>query len=142
MHNSTKGICHGGAFRGPAPAGQGCHFVLIATNGQVIATSEHYESHRSCLNGIDSVKRNADAPIRNDTGTSWAARRHRRRCHRRRFGGSMVDDPHAAARAARRQCRQSFWRRATPAAADTPHERLATLHASLPVRRCLPRFPP
>ncbi|MGW1764216.1 YegP family protein [Streptomyces sp. NPDC002073] len=43
--------------------GKGYHFVLIATNGHAIATSEHYESHQSCLNGIDSVKRNADAPI-------------------------------------------------------------------------------
>ncbi|WP_411111581.1 YegP family protein [Streptomyces sp. c-19] len=38
----------------------GYHFVLIATNGQVIATSAHYESHRSCLEGIDSVKRDAE----------------------------------------------------------------------------------
>ncbi|WP_328972740.1 YegP family protein [Streptomyces sp. NBC_00239] len=50
--------------------GKGYHFVLIATKGQVIATSEHYESHRSCLNGIDSVKRNADAPIQDTTGTN------------------------------------------------------------------------
>ncbi|HLL36412.1 YegP family protein [Streptomyces sp. NPDC052773] len=47
--------------------GKGYHFVLIATNGQVIATSEHYETHRACLGGIDSVKRNADAPIQDDT---------------------------------------------------------------------------
>ncbi|MCY0924103.1 YegP family protein [Streptomyces sp. H27-G5] len=49
---------------------EGYHFVLIATNGQVIATSQHYETHRSCLNGIDSVKRNADAPIQDTTGSS------------------------------------------------------------------------
>ncbi|MGR4877882.1 YegP family protein [Streptomyces sp. LARHCF249] len=48
---------------------KGYHFVLIATNGQVIATSEHYESHRACRNGIDSVKRNAAAPIQDTTGT-------------------------------------------------------------------------
>ncbi|MET9701262.1 YegP family protein [Streptomyces sp. NPDC006529] len=48
---------------------KGYHFVLIAANGQVIATSEHYETHRACLNGIDSVKRNADAPIQDDTAT-------------------------------------------------------------------------
>ncbi|WP_093802164.1 YegP family protein [Streptomyces sp. Wb2n-11] len=46
---------------------KGYHFVLIATNGQVIATSEHYETHRACLNGIDSVKRNADAPVHDVT---------------------------------------------------------------------------
>ncbi len=40
------------------------HFNLIATNGQVIATSEAYESKRAALNGIESVKKNApDAPI-------------------------------------------------------------------------------
>ncbi|MGW0556779.1 YegP family protein [Streptomyces sp. NPDC002926] len=43
--------------------GKGYHFALIATNGQVIATGEHYETHRACLGGIDSVKRNAEAPI-------------------------------------------------------------------------------
>jgi uncharacterized protein len=37
------------------------HFNLVATNGQVIASSESYESKASALNGIDSVKRNAPA---------------------------------------------------------------------------------
>ena len=35
------------------------HFNLVATNGQVIATSEAYESKASALNGIESVKKNA-----------------------------------------------------------------------------------
>ena len=35
------------------------HFNLVAANGQVIATSEAYESKAAALNGIDSVKRNA-----------------------------------------------------------------------------------
>ena len=35
------------------------HFNLVAPNGQVIATSETYESKDGALNGIDSVKRNA-----------------------------------------------------------------------------------
>ena len=34
-------------------------FNLVATNGQVIATSETYESRASAINGIESVKRNA-----------------------------------------------------------------------------------
>jgi uncharacterized protein YegP (UPF0339 family) len=34
-------------------------FNLVATNGQIIATSEAYESKASALKGIDSVKRNA-----------------------------------------------------------------------------------
>ena len=40
------------------------HFNLVATNGQVIATSETYERKASALNGIESVKKNApDAEI-------------------------------------------------------------------------------
>jgi uncharacterized protein YegP (UPF0339 family) len=34
-------------------------FNLVATNGQVIATSEAYETKASAINGIESVKRNA-----------------------------------------------------------------------------------
>ncbi len=34
-------------------------FRLKATNGQVIAVSEGYKAHASCLNGIESVKKNA-----------------------------------------------------------------------------------
>jgi len=44
------------------------HFTLVATNGQVIATSEAYESKASALKGIESVKRNApDAGIDDQT---------------------------------------------------------------------------
>ena len=35
------------------------HFNLVATNGQVIASSDSYESKASAINGIESVKRNA-----------------------------------------------------------------------------------
>lgn len=39
-------------------------FRLKATNGEVIATSEGYASKASCLNGVESVKKNAvDAPV-------------------------------------------------------------------------------
>ena len=39
-------------------------FRLKATNGQIIATSEGYKAKASCLNGIDSIRRNApDAEI-------------------------------------------------------------------------------
>ncbi len=37
----------------------GYHFVLKATNGQVIATSQVYQSKGSCLDGIESVRKNA-----------------------------------------------------------------------------------
>jgi len=41
-------------------------FRLKATNGQIIAVSEGYKAHAGCLNGIESVKKNApDAPIEN-----------------------------------------------------------------------------
>lgn len=39
-------------------------FRLTATNGQIIAVGEGYKALAGCLNGIDSIKRNApDAPI-------------------------------------------------------------------------------
>ena len=41
----------------------GIKFDLKATNGQVIATSEVYEAKASCLNGVESVRKNA--PIAN-----------------------------------------------------------------------------
>ena len=41
----------------------GIKFDLKATNGQTIATSEIYESKAACLNGVESVRRNA--PIAN-----------------------------------------------------------------------------
>jgi uncharacterized protein YegP (UPF0339 family) len=44
-------------------------FTLVATNGQVIATSEAYESKASAVNGIESVKRNApEAEVDDQTG--------------------------------------------------------------------------
>ena len=42
----------------------GIKFNLKAGNGEIIAVSEGYKAKPSCLNGIDSVKRNApEAPI-------------------------------------------------------------------------------
>ena len=34
-------------------------FRLKAKNGEIIAVSEGYKSHASCINGIESVKKNA-----------------------------------------------------------------------------------
>ena len=40
------------------------HFVLVATNGRVVATSETYESKESCLKGVAAIKRlAADAVV-------------------------------------------------------------------------------
>ena len=45
------------------------HFNLLAANGQVIATSEAYESKQAAVNGIESVKKNApDAEVDDQTG--------------------------------------------------------------------------
>ena len=42
----------------------GYRFRLKAKNGQIIAVSESYKAKASCLNGVESVKKNApDAPI-------------------------------------------------------------------------------
>ncbi len=46
----------------------GIKFDLKAGNGEVIATSEVYNTLRSCMNGVDSVKRNAPkAPVEDQT---------------------------------------------------------------------------
>lgn len=42
------------------------HFNLVASNGQVIATSESYESKSAALNGIESVKKNAPGAATDD----------------------------------------------------------------------------
>ena len=46
------------------------HFNLVASNGQVIATSEAYESKAAALNGIKSVQTNApDAKVDDQTAS-------------------------------------------------------------------------
>lgn len=37
-------------------------FRLKAKNGQIIATGEGYKAMKSCLNGIASIRKNADSP--------------------------------------------------------------------------------
>ena len=45
------------------------HFNLVASNGQVVATSEAYERKQSALSGIESVKSNAPgAEVDDQTG--------------------------------------------------------------------------
>lgn len=49
-------------------SGTGFHWNLKASNGRVIATSEHYETKRAALAGIDSVRKNAsDAKLEDET---------------------------------------------------------------------------
>jgi uncharacterized protein len=55
------------------------HFVLVATNGRVVATSETYESKESCLKGVAAVKRlAADAVVVEDAAASSPRQRSRR----------------------------------------------------------------
>jgi uncharacterized protein YegP (UPF0339 family) len=50
-------------------AGGQFRFNLLASNGQVIASSEAYTTKAAALNGIDSVKRHApDAETDDQTG--------------------------------------------------------------------------
>ena len=47
------------------------HFVLVATNGRVVATSETYESKESYLKGVAAVKRlAADAVVVEEAAAS------------------------------------------------------------------------
>ena len=46
------------------------HFNLLAGNGQVVATSQPYESKESALNGIKSVQTNApSAKVEDETAS-------------------------------------------------------------------------
>ena len=49
-------------------------FSLLSTNGQIVATSEAYNTKASAMNGIRSVKSLAgDATIEDQTTKEWAA---------------------------------------------------------------------
>ena len=43
------------------------HFSLVASNGQVIGTSQSYSSKDSCHTGIESVKKNAGSGVEDQT---------------------------------------------------------------------------
>lgn len=49
-------------------------FSLVSTNGQVVATSEAYNSKASAMNGIKAVRNLApDADVEDQTTRAWAA---------------------------------------------------------------------
>lgn len=55
----------------------GVKFDLKASNGQVIATSEVYNSDEACKNGIASVQKNAPAAaVENQTVEGYATEKH------------------------------------------------------------------
>ncbi len=49
------------------PAKNGVMFNLIASNGKVVCTSQVYANESSCLNGIESVKKNSKSKIEDQT---------------------------------------------------------------------------
>ena len=55
----------------------GIKFNLKASNGEIIATSEVYKSERSCMNGIESVMKNAPvAAVEDQTVEDFAKETH------------------------------------------------------------------
>lgn len=52
------------------------HFNLLATNGQVIGTSEVYNSMAACKNGIESVKKCVEGGIEDTTVEGFEAVKH------------------------------------------------------------------
>ncbi len=50
----------------------GVKFDLKAGNGEVIATSEVYSAEKSCLNGIESVRKNCAADVEDQTVEGYA----------------------------------------------------------------------
>lgn len=55
----------------------GIKFNLKAGNGEVIATSEVYTTEAACMNGIDSVKKNAPiAAIEDQTVANFEVQKH------------------------------------------------------------------
>lgn len=49
-------------------------FNLLATNGQVIATSENYKTMENCKIGVESVRNNAAAQIEDQTVAGYEPR--------------------------------------------------------------------
>ena len=55
----------------------GAKFDLKATNGQVVATSEVYGSLKTCLNGVESVIKNApNANVEDHTAETYETVKH------------------------------------------------------------------
>ena len=50
----------------------GVKFDLKAGNGEVIATSEVYSAEKTCLNGIESVRKNCVADVEDQTVEGYA----------------------------------------------------------------------
>ena len=51
------------------------YFNIVASNGQVIGTSEMYESKSSVNNGIESVRKNVSAEIEDQTSEGYETKK-------------------------------------------------------------------
>jgi uncharacterized protein YegP (UPF0339 family) len=78
-HDSPGGsVARSGKFVIKNGRGAKTHFVLMASNGRIVVTSETYESKESCLKGIAAVKRlPADATVVDDPIPATTGRRDR-----------------------------------------------------------------
>ncbi len=54
----------------------GFRFNLVASNGQVIGSSETYSNEKSCSNGIESVKKCCLGEIEDQTVENFEAKKH------------------------------------------------------------------
>lgn len=62
-----------GKFVVKETASDGLKFDLLAGNGEVIASSQVYKTKAGCMNGIESVKKNAVvAPVEDQTVEGYA----------------------------------------------------------------------
>ncbi|MCL2342585.1 MAG: YegP family protein [Firmicutes bacterium] len=65
-----------GKFTWKTTASGKFHFNLVASNGQVIASSQTYDSKDSCLAGIESVRKNAASHVEDQTVEGFATLTH------------------------------------------------------------------
>ncbi|MBQ6388989.1 MAG: YegP family protein [Mogibacterium sp.] len=56
-------VCKNPKFEVYADKSGEFRFRLKAKNGQIIATGESYKAKKSCLNGIESIRKNADSDV-------------------------------------------------------------------------------
>jgi len=56
---------------------KGASFNLVAANGEPIGRSEHYTTEKACLNGVESVRKNAPvANVEDQTVEGYEAAKH------------------------------------------------------------------
>ena len=66
IESVQKNALREGAFEVKPAAGGKFHFVLKASNGQVVGQSQLYASEAGCQGGVESVKKNAPTAVLHD----------------------------------------------------------------------------